>query len=374
MYRPTIRSPFWLGLMTVSFILLYWWAEVSRQEVKDPLYNVKIDAAQTMLKALEALRDWRLPMLNGTQETTDEGLVYALLGDKDSPITTDEGRIEDKITALNPNFAAVLVQLLVEAGVRRGDTVAVAMTGSLPGANIACYAALKALGAYPVTIVSLGSSWWGANLPDFTWLDMERVLVEEGIFSFKSVAASLGGGDDNGGLRLSQLGSQLLVNAIRRNDVLLIQEGSLKANIEAREKLFNRYLPLENYRAFINIGGGIATIGHRENGRLIPNGVIKTLPSRNYPAKGIIHTFAEAKVPIVHIYDPVYIAKTYHLPVSQLVLPPIGKGEIYVTQRYKMGVVILAGVIMMGFLVMVKLFDYRYYKLKEVGVDPDTLL
>lgn len=374
MYRPTIRSPLWLGIMAVVFLSLYWWAEGARHQVKDPLYQPKLDAALTMLKAMKTLQEWRLPNLNG--ETTGEvdGIVWTMLGEKDSPITTDEGRIEEKITVLNPNFAAAMVAMLAEAGVRGGDTVAVAMTGSMPGANIACYAAIKAIGAYPITIVSLGSSWWGANIPDFTWLDMERVLRERGIFPYHAVAASLGGSDDNGGLRLSRVGRRLLEEAAIRNEVILIQEGNLRGNIEAREKLYSRYLPLERYRAFINIGGGVASIGHRENGRLIPNGAVRHLPAKNYPARGVIHTFADLKIPIVHIYDPITIANHYHLPVSRLPLPEVGVGQLYITERYRMGVLLLAAVVMIAFLVMVKLFDLRYYKLREEGVDPDTLL
>ena len=74
------------------------------------------------------------------------------------------------------------------------------MTGSMPGANIAVLTACRALGVIPITITSVGASQWGANLVDFTWLDMESILFENGLISSRSIAASIGGRNDMGRL------------------------------------------------------------------------------------------------------------------------------------------------------------------------------
>jgi len=374
MYRPTITSNLWLGIMTVAFIGLSYWTEHTLVTVRPSNHEQRLNAANTMVKAMETLENKRLPSLNFQAKNAEDPLVYTLLGEKDSPITTDEGKIDDKITVLNPNFAAAMVDMLGQLGLQSGDSVAIMLTGSMPGANLACFSAVKALGLKPIIITSVGSSWWGANSPDFTWLDMEKVLFDKGIFPYRSIAASLGGSDDQGGLRLSDIGRNLIVEAADRNQVTLIRQGSLNENIQARVELLQRILPIDRYKAIINIGGGLAALGHRENGWLIPTGVNKRLPSVNFPARGVLHTFADAGVPIIQIYDVAQVAGEYDLPLAHLPLPKIGIGTVYEHKRYNLIVTGISALLMLVFLVVVKLLDRQHYKWREEGVDPDTLV
>jgi len=361
--------------MTLAFLGLFLWSENSRVIVRQDNYQERLDAANLMAKAIETLENHRLPALNLHQgRNSSDALVFTLLGEKDSPITTDEGRIDDKITVLNPNYAAAMVELLVDAGVESGDTIAILLTGSMPGANLAVYSAAQSLKLHPVVITSIGSSWWGANSVDFTWLDMEKVLQDKGVFPFRSIAASIGGNDDNGGLRLSEVGRTMIMEAADRNEVTLIKQGSLSENISARIDLLNRILPLKRYAAVVNIGGGIAAMGHKENCTLIASGLNETLPVRNYPGRGVVHSFAEEGVPVVHIYDVVEIARTYSLPVAQLPLPKVGVGNVFETERYNLTVAVIAIILMLLILAVVKYLDRQHYKWREEGVDPDTLV
>ena len=79
-----------------------------------------------------------------------------------SLITTDEGDLDAKLTTLDPNFSAVIVDLLFTAGLEN-DTIAVMLTGSMPGANIALLSACQVMGIHPIIISSIGASQWGAN-------------------------------------------------------------------------------------------------------------------------------------------------------------------------------------------------------------------
>lgn len=375
MYRPTIKSNLWLGLMTIVFIALYYWSDISRVSVKAQKYEERIEAARTVARAMKVLEDYRLPQFeqNAKEVGIADPLIYTMLGEKDSPITTDEGKIEDKITVLNPNFAAAVVDMLTGAGTQAGDTIAVLLTGSMPGANLALYAAAKALKLHPVAITSVGSSWWGANSPDFTWLDMERILLDDTIFSFRSIAASIGGSDDQGGLRLSIQGREMIGSAIDRNEVIFINQGGLRENIDARMELFRRVIPIWSYKAVVNIGGGIAAIGHRQNSRLIPNGVNIRLPAKNYPNLGCVHFFAEAGVPVVQIGDVRQTALDYDLPLGQLPLPEIGSGSLYVQERYNLTIAGVVLALMFIILVVVKYFDHKSYKWQEKEIDSDSI-
>ena len=362
--------------MTLAFIVLYYWSDVSRINVQAPYYKEKIEAARTMSAAMEALKNHRLPQFEHFAEENgiNDPFLFTMLNEKDSPITTDEGKIDDKITTLNPNFAAAVVDMMVKSGVEEGQLIGVTLTGSMPGANLAVYSAAKALKLKIVPITSVGSSWWGANSPDFTWLDMEQVLLDEDIFDFRSIAASIGGSDDHGGLRLSNQGRDLIIEAIDRNEVTFINEGSLSDNIQARLKLYERIASISSYKAFINVGGGIAAIGHRQNANLIPTGVNLKLPVKNYPGLGCIHYFAEENVPIIQIGYVKPIAREYDLPINQYPLPKIGNGTVYEHEIYNLTVAVFALILMFIMLIVVKYFDYKVYRWREEKIDQDSIL
>jgi poly-gamma-glutamate system protein len=365
--------------MTVAFLILYYWAEKSTVIVQTPNYNLKIAAARTMEKAEKALCDYRLPSFNTNgNKSRSDALVFTLLGEKDSPITTDVGNIDEKITVLNPNFAAAVTDMLLEAGVNKGDTVAVLLTGGMPGANLAGYSTAAALNLHVVAITSVGASRWGANSPDFTWLDMEHVLNEQQVFLYHSIAASFGGSDDEGGVRLSEQGRQMISDAVDRNGVTLIHQGSLAENIRARMAVFKNNAPLSSYKAVINVSGGIAALGSPENGRLIPTGVSKRLPPKNYPALGVIHEMNNAGVTVIHIYNiaegDTSIAHLYKLPVAELPLPKVGEGKLYQHTQYNVTVAAVALALSFIILVLVKYFDRKAFQWREEHTDPDTIV
>ena len=375
MYRPTIKSRIWLVITAIMFIGLYYWVETSIETIETADVELKLQAAQLMADALEVLQTYRLPgVTNDNITEIIDPLRYTMLGEKYSPITTDEGRITDKITVLNPNFAAVMAGYLIELKLNKGDTIAVMLSGSMPGANIAALTAIHILNLHPVIITSVGASWWGANHPDFTWLDMERVLYDEGIFPFKSTAASTGGSDDQGGLRISSIGRQLIADAINRNEVIYISEGTLTENIKGRLRVFEITSKLANYKAVLNVGGGIAAIGHGQNRQLIPTGVSTSLPEKNYPNLGVIHYFSQENVPLIYISDISKIAREFKLPEGQLPLPAIGSGAVFTERRYNVKNAWIALIAMIIIMAAAKYFDKKHYQWREEKQDPDTML
>ena len=141
-------------------------------------YDIKVKAAMNMQESMNILKSSRMVsgvFIDDENDPNETGLV----GSPFSLITTDEGDLDAKLTTLDPNFAAGMVELMTQLSLQKGDTVAVLMTGSMPGANVAVLTALKSLSVIPVTITSVGASQWGANQVDFTWLDMEKILFEK---------------------------------------------------------------------------------------------------------------------------------------------------------------------------------------------------
>jgi poly-gamma-glutamate system protein len=339
-YNLSAGSKTVLSVLALLALMAFLAVEYGKEDVKLKYYDQKIEASKLAKEATNYLKEFRMhkgvfvDVVNDPNET-------ALIGQDITPITTDRGYIEAKLTATNPNFAAVVVDMLKEAELEKNDVVAVAFTGSFPGLNVAVHSALQTLKLKPIIISSVGASNWGANDPYFTWLDMERVLFKAGIFKNKSVAASIGGGLDRG-RGLSPEGRQLIVDAISRNKVEFINEEHLESSIQKRIELYNKHRKKDKIKAFINVGGGISSIGSIENVQFVPSGLIKTLPMKNFPVRGLLIQMAEKNIPVIHLLNVNQLAEQYGLPPNPVPLPRPGEGEIFIQRRYS--VLLTAGV------------------------------
>ena len=331
-YNLSAGSKTVLSVLSLLALMAFLAVEYGKEDVKLKYYDQKLEASKLAKEATDYLKEFRMhkgvfvDVVNDPNET-------ALIGQDITPITTDRGYIEAKLTATNPNFAAVVVDMLKEAELEKNDVVAVAFTGSFPGLNVAVHSALQTLKLKPIIISSVGASNWGANDPYYTWLDMERVLFNAGIFKNKSIAASIGGGLDRG-RGLSPEGRQLIVDAISRNKVEFINEEHLESSIQKRIELYNKYRKKDKIAAFINVGGGISSIGSIENVQFVPSGLIKTLPMKNYPVRGLLVQMAEKNIPVIHLLNVNQLAQEYGLQINPTPLPQPGDGEIFIQRRY----------------------------------------
>jgi len=358
MYRPSLKSIWSLAALALISIILYFIAQSSYSEIEAEGYEQKIEASQHMKACMEVLReefDRRGLIID---ETNDPNLT-GLIGLSGSAITTSRGILSDKLTGLNPNFAAVLVDMLLSVRTRPGDYIAVGMTAANPGINLALFSAMHTLELNPVVITSVGSSMFGANREDFTWLDMEKVLLEHGLIEFTSTAASIGGGSDIGrGLPVT--GRNIIVENIENHGVIYINEGDLEGNIEKRMEIYDEFLPERTrYRVFVNIGGGLANVGASVNASLINDGINYRLADRNFATDGAIMLFARRNVPVIHVFRPQRVAERYGLVVDPVPLPEVGTGSVFITEVNNVTVASICLGILILCLIIVIIFD-RY--------------
>jgi poly-gamma-glutamate system protein len=321
-------------LLAVCALLLQGLLDATRAPVKQKDYELKISAARQAEKAFLAVREFR-QLADARLDLVNDPAGTGLIGPEFSLITNARGDLDAKMTSLNPNFAGVLVQYFRQAGLRAGDKVAVAVSGSFPGMNIALYAAMETLQLDPVIITSVGASMWGANSPEFTWLDMERLFAEEGIFTLRSRAATFGGGNDMG-RGLSPSGRELLQAAIERNEIPLLDSDNIQDAIDKRQGFFLTSAGGKPFSAYVNVGGGVASIGSSHNRLLLPSGLSFNLGEHNWPRKGNLIQFAEMGVPIIHLLRITDLARENGLPVAPDYLPVPGEGEIFVRTMYRL--------------------------------------
>ena len=340
-YRKAKISPARLFLISLCAVAVIGIAEASKRFQADPLLSRKISAAQKMAAAMAALREEKLTSGSTINPETDPNQT-GLIGEEYNDLTTSLGSLTGKRTSTNPNFAGLLVELLAEAGLKPGDPVAAHFTGSFPALNTAVLSAISVLRLKPAIISSVGASTYGANGPEWTWLDMERVLREKGIFPFSSIAASLGGLVDSPGGREGN-GTEWGRKAIQRNQIPYLDEKghpSLQRDAERRMEIYSRALGGRKPMVFINVGGSLISMGERAQALSLSPGLsLRILPTRD-PDRGILFRMNEMGVPVIHLLNVKKLSLRYGLPVDPIPLPAIPSGRVMEPKKYSLPVVL----------------------------------
>ncbi|HJM96423.1 MAG TPA: poly-gamma-glutamate system protein [Candidatus Marinimicrobia bacterium] len=375
-FIPEIQKTSTLVSLSVLSLVCFLVSYHSRRIDISPTYSQKVEAAKLMEKAMAALKESRMEQgifIDIENDPNETGLV----GSPFSLVTTDEGDLDAKLTTLDPNFAAAMVELMSRINLQENDTVALLMTGSMPGANLAVLTACKALNIYPVAITSVGASQWGANQVDFTWLDMESILFENQLIPARSIAASIGGRNDMGRL-LSPAGRKIIKDNIEVYGLPLIRKSKLAENIQERMELLASIHPISDYEAFINVGGGVASLGTSFNLKLLPPGVVNrtnvTDIFRPGGIEGVLPKFAKANVPVLHILNIRSLTEQFNMPFAPIPIPEIGVGNLYAEERYNLWVAAICLFVVGG-----GVFTVGYQSKKKITEhlmqhEPDSLL
>jgi poly-gamma-glutamate system protein len=353
-----------LVALALFSVLVFILAELTARPEKQRYFEEKLKAANLAALAQATIRGYG-EGIGLKIDPQNDPFRTGLIGQERTELTTDRGVVASKILSTNPNFAAAFIALLHQAGLKPHDVVAVGMTGSFPGWNIAFLAACKALDLRPLIITSVGSSDWGANIPSLTWLDMERILDEKGLWNFRSVAASIGGASDSG-RGLSPEGRDLIREAIRRNGALLIQEGNLEASILKRLEIYEAARKGQKIACYVNIGGGAASVGGTRNAKLIPAGLTRHLAVRNFPVRGVINRMAEEGIPVIHLHSVKKLAPRYDLPDTVTdKAPEVGQGKLYFKDRYSVtNTIFLTAVLALVLFIFIRV-DVKHYLFRK---------
>ncbi len=311
MFRPQIQKTRVLLILAIISVALVYMVSNSKTYINNFNIDKKYLAVDTMIESINLLKEDK-------SYFPDEDIYKTgLIGNENSDITTiqntDSLILKSKIATSNPNFSAFIIDLFEEINLESGDSVAISMTGSFPGANIAVLSACKALNLYPVIISSLGSSAWGANTVNNSWLEIEKKLNDNNIINYSSIGCSIGGENDIGD-NLSDKGIELIEEVIAKHDVDFINESSLEENILKKVKLYKK---LDNYSAFINIGGNASSLGPGKGKNFIKGGIINPMLKNDYSEiyfnddnlelffkdfeKSISYKFLDNDIPLINI-------------------------------------------------------------------------
>ena len=306
--------------------------ETMRRQDTTVDYGSMVSAAQQAQDAMTLIRELRqtIRRIDADVDPQESGLI----GVSSSPVTSLSGHLPAKQTTINPNWAAVALKMLREAGVEKGDKVAMAVSGSFPALNLAAYAAVEQLEAVPIIIVSGSASQWGANVPGLTWIDIARELRTKGLIRSVEIAGSLGGAEDRG-IGVSDRGRNIIRTAIQKSGLRFLLPANLEESVAKRIALYSEFAEGDPIRAYINIGGGSASTGPPSIDHYFEPGLITSAQPRAFAVDSVTGHFLKQGVPVLNFSGIATIARRYGLPQTPLAAQPIGSGGVYNIQNYR---------------------------------------
>ena len=328
-------------------------------------YEEKLEASTITDLCFKRIKQYKVD--NGIAFPREDINETGMLGKSFSYITTTTGVVESKRTSINPNFAAVIIDMFKEAGIRKQDEVTLVFSGSFPALNIAVMAACDVFELKTCTMASIGSSSYGANDPNFTFFDMAFLLYQEGLLKTKIDYISLGGSHDMGDDFWEGV-SEPIIERIKNSNVEYISIRDYGENLKYRIKEIDKQVP--NMKLFINVGGNIVSMGLDEEAYIYNNGLIKPnyLSSYDYSGKyekkGLIEYYLGNGVPVIHMLNLKSIALKYDIPYDPLVVESVGSGNVYFEKEYHMTIPIIAVIASISIMVFLGVNRYKERKKK----------
>jgi poly-gamma-glutamate system protein len=331
-WRPRAVSRQALLLIAVISIAGLFLVERFRSNVQQPYYEEKVAATELAKRAMTAIKKARFKanyIVDWQTDPSESGMIGIAM----SPVTSVAGDLAAKQTSANPNFAAVVVEMLKDAGVKEGDVVAVGCSGSFPSLNVCTYAACEALKLKMLVIGSAASSQWGANIPELIWLDMERVLNEQEFINTRTIAASIGGYEDRG-LGMSDEGRAAIQAAIERNAIPTLKANSFEASIDERMEIYKEQAGGLPIKAYVNIGGGTVSVGRSMGKKIFNPGLNRKMPAKLGTIDGVMPRMARQRVPVIHLIQIIDLAERYGMQIAPQTMPEVGDANVFYGDNY----------------------------------------
>ena len=322
-HRVNVRAMLWMFAALAAALLGV--ALTLATQIRAPLSyaDVQLAAAKRMAGAEQAVLDY--VNANGIPMEKDDLNQTGLIGPEWTELTTSLGMLEAKRTALQPDFAALMVKYYQEAGLEAGDTVCCGMSGSFPGLCIAAVAAANEMDLNMRVIASYGSSMYGSTrleLPVVRILDVAR---QAGWLEYELIAVSPGGDFDQGVSILFPGSREMIFEMAEADGLLMIDEPDIPATIRRRLELYGTDID-----CFVNVGGASANMGTSPYTLTFPNGLVTDPPSIPQDEdRGLCFEYAARGIPVVHLLNVRGLAEDNGLPYDPVPLTQPGDTDVY---------------------------------------------
>ncbi len=339
--RKSIKTVYLIAALCTAMAFLVAVLGLARSEYNH-YADVQLSAARTMAEAEQYLKT-KIQGKGIEVQETDLNNTY-LIGPDYTELTTTLGNLEAKRTSLDPNFAAAMVRYYQQAGLKKGDTVAIGSSGSFPGLAMAAVIAATEYGLEAKVIASLGASTYGATRVEFNVFDILLSIREAGYADFELLAVSRGGEHDYGEGAMEGLlfeGSKELTYSIcqtvaNETGAEFLVYDSLLDNVERRLELYG------DIDMFVNVGGAAANSGSGMAGHSFPYGLVierQALP--NVAVKGLCYEYSAKGIPVLNLLNVKQLAAENGIAFDPVPLSEPGDSGVYSETRYSLALIIL---------------------------------
>jgi poly-gamma-glutamate system protein len=331
-------------------------------------YQLKVDAAHTTKNAFKATKAFRQQQKIPIDTHLDPHST-GLIGERLTDITSDNGDIATKQITTNPNIVAIFINWMEQLNLQKGDIVAVGATGSFPALDISMLAAIKTMGLQPLIIYSSSASQYGANIPNFTFIDIQHYLHQKGIFDYRPIAVSLGGAQDRNH-NMSKKGISILTKTINKYNYPFLQPTGTIDSINQRMSLYELAAKDKVISAYINIGGGMASIGLKrvqdkaikgtDNIHSLPTGVITQFPINLANTDSVAVRFLKRGVPVINIHNIGSKLRNQYGLTTNAQYSIIGWGPLFFHEAYNEFLTAIVLGVVIGVLIMMAVLSRKY--------------
>ncbi len=327
--RPAFSPARYLRFVLALAVLLAGAGLTAANETKarNAYADAQFAAAEQMTRAMDFLRAY--VRREGIAMEADDLNQTGLVGPEWTELTTSLGHLEAKRTALQPDFAALMVKYYRQLGLRPGDTVACGMSGSFPGLCIAAVAAANQMGLRMEVIASYGASMYGATRPELSVVRMLNLCKEAGLLQFELLAASPGGDFDQGASVLYPNSREVIFALAQADGVPMIDEPDIPRSVQRRLALYG-----DDVACFVNVGGASANVGTSSYTLSFPNGLTTDPPRIPLDAdRGMVFEYAARGKPIIHLLNIRGLAQEHGIAIDPVPITLSGETAIYYTTR-----------------------------------------
>jgi poly-gamma-glutamate system protein len=285
----------------------------------DPVVMGALENHHRLTESFHAARESSVDeQVRGELRRTDP-LGTGLVGIEWSSYTTTSGDLSAKRLSASELWVSVFIDWYRRAGLEAGDRVGIVASGSFPALAWSARLAAESLDLVPVTVISLTSSTYGANIPEFDFWDMESHAHSQGLIRHGVTAVSLGGDGDRGD-NLELVDRAILQARLEQiaNDhpgVTILRPRDTPHGIDLRTAIFFPDDVASQCRLVVNIGGHAANFGTGLGALALPRGYIpaNTAIEASWAGDSVILRSLRRGIPVVNLLDVRGIAGTERL-------------------------------------------------------------
>ena len=170
-------------------------------------------------------------------------------------------------------------------------------------------------------------------------------------------------------------GKEACEKSIYSNNIKILSELGLKKNIQHRMQYYNDKFVADDISLFINVGGGIYSIGDSIKRKEIPPGIIYPGDINSTMHATVLESFLYQNIPVININHIYELTDWYNLPYPPYDNYKYGIGSLFYSKKqYNPKVILFAFCIVLGSVVTIGIISHREIKERMHSSEPDSFL